>query len=884
MGYLTTGNSERTALALNHFPGEVLSDEDLDGNHWYDAFPPWPEPGDGGPRATTAEWEELCTQALVLASETYEKQVGGMGGNAMQRALGKEKTIGDKIAAITLHIQESPFHRLDELRTLLSYAQKKGRRERSPAIVALKDLFINDLLPDSRQLLFLKDREFSCGKEGITKRHLAYALFESELKTTYREFLAVLEESSGDTLLHFRQVAVKLIAELLVAKPEKEKQLLSMLVNKLGDPERKVSSTAAYKLSEMINKHHPQMRLIVVREVEQLINRPNVTRRTQYYAVCFLNQIHFTDGDEALSRKFVQIYMELFTGCLAADRKEEEDAKTVSKGKKVVKRKKGRRGKKVVAVKREGGVESKETRLMGAILVGVNRAYPYTNPEQDENDYQGYYESLYYVAHAKSFSSATQALTFLLQVSQNNYGRSDRFYRALYSRLYDAAEAGEPKQALFLNLVFKAFKADTNQNRLKAMMKRLLQAGISGSPGFAGACVMVVSETLKARRDEILKSLVAMAEYEDEEEHFIDVDKGQENGKKKIVVEPRIPKNSGSEKTSQSSAQRYNPQKRDPQHAGADRSSLWEMSSLCAHYHPSVAKFANSMCGNFTSVQYSGDPLRDFSLIAFLDRFSYKKPKNRIAKSLYGKRSSHYRDDPVANTEEFQRLVAEGNVQDDDKFLAKFFDTNPSRVVRELQDGEKPVGETGDDSEDEAYEQAIQAEMKRLGADGGFFSDAIRKEYGDVDGVNEDELKALHEAFGTDFANVADEKIEDEKEAQVEDSESESDSDSGADDVVPLATFEESDEDIEGGIAEEMNGSEQNGKKGGKRKRVQTSVFAAAEDYAEAIDEEAANATKAFAESEKEDVEAETVGSKVKRKQPHNGMPDGRKQKLRKKK
>lgn len=57
----------------------------------------------------------------------------------------------------------------------------------------------------------------------------------------------------------------------------------------------------------------------------------------------------------------------------------------------------------------------------------------------------------------------------------------------------------------------------------------------------------------------------------------------------------------------------------------------WELYShfsfqLSEHFHPSVALFAKTILqGNY--IQYSGDPLQDFTLMRFLDRFVYRNPK-----------------------------------------------------------------------------------------------------------------------------------------------------------------------------------------------------------------------------------------------------------------
>lgn len=55
-------------------------------------------------------------------------------------------------------------------------------------------------------------------------------------------FLGALEAASKDTILWLKEKATKAMAALLQAKPEAESRLLASLVNKLGDPDRKVAS------------------------------------------------------------------------------------------------------------------------------------------------------------------------------------------------------------------------------------------------------------------------------------------------------------------------------------------------------------------------------------------------------------------------------------------------------------------------------------------------------------------------------------------------------------------------------------------------------------------------------------------------------------------
>eukprot|EP00178_Gracilaria_changii_P005133 TRINITY_DN1830_c0_g1_i1.p1 TRINITY_DN1830_c0_g1~~TRINITY_DN1830_c0_g1_i1.p1 ORF type:complete len:919 (+),score=133.02 TRINITY_DN1830_c0_g1_i1:174-2930(+) len=756
-------------LALHQLPGQLFADEDLEGECWYDCQPKWPEEEHGGPRAEVSLWKEVATKALSSASQVFERKVNNSSGAAIKKALDKEKTLSDKIAAETLLVQESPVHRLDELQNMLEFARKKNRRERKSALEALKDLFVNNLLPPNRRLISFENRRFSCGKNALTKRHIIYALFESELKAIYAQFVDILEECGRDPLTFMRETALKYMAELLIEKPENENLLLAMLVNKLGDPERKVSSLASQQLLKLIHEHHPRMQMVVIKEVEQLILRQNVSRKAQYYAVNFLNQIRFSANDVELARRFVRLYMDLFTRIISED---EMKSKPGTQKREKVKVKRIRR--KGVIVKKE--VKAKETvqdtsgtRLLGSLLTGVNRAFPYTRPEEDSTTYSAYYDTLFRVAHGKSMASATQALAFLLQISQANSTQSDRFYRALYSRIYDISWSGEERQASFLNLLYRAMKSDTSTKRIKAFMKRLLQASFFGSAGFAGACIMIISESLSQGHKGLVRSFLSLGEIDDETEKFEDVDNEALEPREGSIkpggtVTRGMPHdlqdkdNEGEDRKSEIPVHAYNPQKRDPRFAGAENSCLWEMLGLSSHFHPSVSMFATSICEKLKAIQYPGDPLKDFADIAFLDKFSYKKAKNRVAKSLYGKRSSRYRDDPIPNSQQFQNFIQHGKVLEDSKFFARFFQTNPDRVINVNDQGEAGLRTEGSEmledvhdsdvnSEEEEFERALHAEMRRLGGDKVLFSDGTQKMFVDEDEEDEDELMAFEQAF-----------------------------------------------------------------------------------------------------------------------------------------
>ena len=85
------------------------------------------------------------------------------------------------------------------------------------------------------------------------------------------------------------------------------------------------------------------------------------------------------------------------------------------------------------------------------------------------------------VAPRKSVASTMASLRFCSSAAAKAI--IDRYYRTLYASLHDARLASSAKQAMYLNLLFKSLKADTSSERVKAMVKRLVQLLAAGGNG-----------------------------------------------------------------------------------------------------------------------------------------------------------------------------------------------------------------------------------------------------------------------------------------------------------------------------------------------------------------------------------------------------------------
>lgn len=151
------------------------------------------------------------------------------------------------------------------------------------------------------------------------------------------------------------------------------------------------------------------------------------------------------------------------------------------------------------------------------------------------------------------------------QLATSKHLAIDRFYRTLYESLLDPRLITSSKHALYLNLLFRALKADLNVKRVEAFAKRMLQVITLHQPPFICGIIYLLRELESFFP--ALKSLITEPEEgdEDDEETFRDV---PEDG------DTSTPQ--GKHHATQPQRFLYDGRKRDPEHSNADKSCLWE--------------------------------------------------------------------------------------------------------------------------------------------------------------------------------------------------------------------------------------------------------------------------------------------------------------------
>lgn len=570
---------------------------------WYEEFPEEPKEF---PESSEAEISTLKSEAeKVLHDEAvfYSKKnmKNGRSHQAWVQTVLSKGTSSDKIAANVVIIQDSPVHNISALGALINMVKVSKKKDCIMAMETLTELFLSDLLRPNQKLKQFEDHPFSLlfdltsGNAVSRRKRLAAWAFEDQLKRLYLQFVSSVDIVSKDTVEANREKGVTALYKLLAGNPEREDLLLKNLVNKLGDTSQKVASKVIYSLTQLL-RVHPNMKQVVMNEVEKLLFRSNIGPKAQYYGICFLSQYHFDNEDSEIARNIISIYFSFFKASI-----------------------------------KKGEVES---RLMSALLMGVNRAYPFAKLEM--NKLTEHIDTIYKLVHLASFSISLQALCLLHQIVGQSH---DRFYCALYKKILDPHLASTTHQAMFVNLVYKALSKDDNIDRVKVFIKRLLQVCCYLPVHLTCGLLYAISQLITKRRN-----LFAVVTYKQEtlgdnddddgEEHFVDVPikdeekvetKQEENTEKE---EKPIVGGSWHHKESNKLRlkRRYDAAARNPAYAGGDKSSYEELTSLSLHFHPTVSLFASKILSN-EKITYSGDPLADFTFIRFLERFCFKNPK-----------------------------------------------------------------------------------------------------------------------------------------------------------------------------------------------------------------------------------------------------------------
>lgn len=303
-------------------------------------------------------------------------------------------TWSDKVSALTLVVQESPLHTQKPFETLLGMAAKRSRDNALMALSAVKDMLAQGLmLPSDRKLRFFSKQPALIAAlqnvkstwsqadplpNGLAEAQLIFWAYEDWLKHKYFELLQVLETWCSDAIENARTRALTYVFELLKDKPEQEENLLRLMVNKLGDRDKKIASRASHLLLQLQN-FHPQMKSIIMTSIEsEILLKPGQSSHAKYYAAITLNQTVLSKHDAATANTLLNIYFSVFVTILNKSKRQYElDKKKpeviVEDGETKKRKRPGPQ-----SINRDDKAEKElEEKIVAQVLAGIHRAFPY---------------------------------------------------------------------------------------------------------------------------------------------------------------------------------------------------------------------------------------------------------------------------------------------------------------------------------------------------------------------------------------------------------------------------------------------------------------------------------------------------------------------------
>ena len=190
-------------------------------------------------------------------------------------------------------------------------AKKKNRRQIETCVIALKDLFLDEILTNKKLTTFYNSINTIISKQGdtntnpstnISDEHLVNFYVEDFIHKKYFELIEIIEDLViNDPLKAIKKKFMNILLEMLVKKPEREEKLLEALINKFGDPEVEIVNHAM-KLLNDLQTSHPKMSLVIMKNIQNFISKSKTTNQdntgAQYYSLVYLCSMNIVSEKE----------------------------------------------------------------------------------------------------------------------------------------------------------------------------------------------------------------------------------------------------------------------------------------------------------------------------------------------------------------------------------------------------------------------------------------------------------------------------------------------------------------------------------------------------------------------------------------------------------
>lgn len=441
----------------------------------------------------------------------------------------KKGTIADKLAAHTLLVHESKDW--SSLAALIDMVDpRKCRRRCVMSMMTLKELFLDSL--------------------NLGRKNCQITSEEDKRKARfyYVKFIDNLNRVAFDNLEETRHKAIWTLSQLLYKYQDNKDYILDKLVNKLGDKNAKLASTAGHFVEKAVNSEKEDVRMRAIKYVQIFLARPNQTHRARFYAASLLSRIKLIKGNTLMANELIKIYLDLYTTLIKVD---DTDSKT-----------------------------------MNAILTGIHRAYPYSHLA--DNVFEQHLQTLYVLVHRVNFRMRVVAMTLIKNIVYKRAELTknpveDRFYNLVFGQLIQPELHTTSRQEAFISLVLNVINEDKVLERKEAFIKRILQVALYSQPEFAHLLLTTITKIKGYNTDLCLNS---KEDNDDEDSDDDEMDADEDSTDTPVVSSWVHTKTKKTTKNCDLLAR--NPLAAKPEH-------LNELYLLRQYYDPNIAEVARQL-------------------------------------------------------------------------------------------------------------------------------------------------------------------------------------------------------------------------------------------------------------------------------------------------
>ena len=624
-----------------------------------------------------------------------------------------------------------------------------NRRKKENLILVLKDLFLNNLLNGIKHLPFNIKYKNNNNLEfkNISNEELIESFYEDKIHHLYLRLILIIENNIlNEPLIQIKKKNLNFLFEMLLNQPECEEKILSEIINKLGDPNSEISNFVI-NLLKNLQEQHLKMSFVIFNNVKTFFTQSQNVK-AKLNSLIYLTQMKIPFNNNKFIEESIKFFFELFNQFS----KKEDEAQIENKkyeNKKIL-NKKEKKNKIMNRLKNESESNKK---ILSLIVKRINILFNFiknnkTQMNKINNLVQEKINILFELSHNKSIKLSIEILKLLFAIIQTqDLQYNDRYYRTLYDFInnFNLSTSKYLKDALKLILLSLIY--DSNNVRISSFLKRLLQMCLCSEPNYIICVLIIISQVLRNKN-----KLWKMIE------------------KKEIFLNNKDNNNY------------YDYNKRDPKYSNSENCYLNEIYLLCNHYHPSVQRIAKFILENYNKeiVNYEGNPLLDFSLVNFLEKFVLKNPKiKKIKKNKNDNNENNLIENNLKNfinddnENNNPNKIDYNNIElgdDDFAFINKFNQvypkiTNSKNYLKKLKRKEKKNKEKNEDDLIDDFEDKnnIDEELEK------YADKVIEDEYKKIDkNADEDDEDNLEEELGS-YEEEEDDNNNDENNDEEED-------------------------------------------------------------------------------------------------------------------